>query len=29
MSDFLIIGLTVVVFAVLWLLVRGLESFER
>ena len=29
MSDLLYIGLTVVVFAVLWLLVRGVERFER
>lgn len=29
MSDLLYIGLTIVVFAVLWLLVRGIERFER
>jgi hypothetical protein len=29
MSDLLYIGLTVAVFAVLWLLVRGVERFER
>ena len=29
MSDFLYIGLTIVVFAVLFLLVRGVERFER
>ena len=29
MSDLLYIGLTVTVFAVLWLLVRGVERFER
>jgi hypothetical protein len=29
MSDFLLIGLTVVVFGVLWLLVKGVERFER
>jgi len=29
MSDVIYIGLTIVVFAVLWLLVRGVERFER
>ena len=29
MSDLIYIGLTVAVFAVLWLLVRGVERFER
>jgi hypothetical protein len=29
MSDLLYIGLTIVVFAVLFLLVRGVERFER
>jgi len=29
MADFVYIGLTIVVFAVLWLLVRGVERFER
>jgi hypothetical protein len=29
MSDFLYIALTVVVFGVLWLLVKGVERFER
>ena len=27
--DLLYIGLTIVVFAVLWLLVKGVERFER
>ncbi len=29
MLDLLYIGLTIVVFAALWLLVRGVERFER
>jgi hypothetical protein len=29
MLDLLYIGLTIVVFAVLWLLVKGVERFER
>ncbi len=29
MQDLLFIGLTIVVFAVLWLLVKGVERFER
>jgi hypothetical protein len=29
MSDFLYIALTIVVFGVLWLLVKGVERFER
>jgi hypothetical protein len=29
MSDFLYIGLTIVVFGFLWLLVKGVERFER
>jgi hypothetical protein len=29
MSDVLYIGLVIVVFAALWLLVRGVERFER
>ena len=29
MLDLLYIGITIVVFAVLWLLVRGVEHFER
>jgi len=29
MADVVYIGLTIVVFAVLWLLVRGVERFER
>lgn len=29
MQDLAYIGLTVLVFAVLWLLVRGVERFER
>ena len=29
MSDLLYIGLIIVVFAALWLLVKGLERFER
>ena len=29
MQDLLYIGLTIVVFAVLWLIVKGVESFER
>jgi hypothetical protein len=28
-SDLLYIGLTIVVFAALWLLVKGVERFER
>jgi hypothetical protein len=28
-SDVLYIGLTIVVFAALWLLVKGVERFER
>jgi hypothetical protein len=28
-QDLLFIGLTIVVFAVLWLLVKGVERFER
>jgi hypothetical protein len=28
-EDLLFIGLTIVVFAVLWLLVKGIERFER
>ena len=28
-SDWFYIGLTIVVFAVLWLLVKGVERFER
>jgi hypothetical protein len=28
-QDLLLIGLTIVVFAVLWLLVKGVERFER
>ena len=28
-STFVYIGLTIVVFAVLWLLVKGVERFER
>jgi hypothetical protein len=28
-QDLLYIGLTIVVFAVLWLLVKGVERFER
>jgi hypothetical protein len=28
-QDLFYIGLTIVVFAVLWLLVRGVERFER
>ena len=28
-SDWFYIGLTIVVFGVLWLLVRGVERFER
>ena len=29
MSDLLYIGLIIVVFATLWLLVKGVERFER
>jgi hypothetical protein len=29
MLDLLYIGLTIVVFGVLWLLVKGIERFER
>jgi hypothetical protein len=29
MQDLLYIGLTIVVFAALWLLVKGVERFER
>jgi hypothetical protein len=29
MLDLLYIGLTIVVFAVLWLIVKGVEHFER
>jgi hypothetical protein len=29
MQDLLYIGLTIVVFGVLWLLVKGVERFER
>jgi hypothetical protein len=29
MLDLLFIGLTIVAFGVLWLLVRGIEHFER
>ena len=29
MLDLVYIGLTIVVFAVLWLLVKGVERFER
>ena len=29
MQDLLYIGLTIVVFATLWLLVKGVERFER
>jgi len=29
MSDLIYLGLTAVVFVVLWLLVRGVEHFER
>ena len=29
MYDLLYIGLTIVVFGVLWLLVKGVERFER
>jgi hypothetical protein len=28
-SDLLFIGVTIIVFAVLWLLVKGVERFER
>jgi hypothetical protein len=28
-SDLLYIGLTIVVFATLWLIVKGVERFER
>jgi hypothetical protein len=29
MNDLLYIGLTIVVFGVLWLIVKGIETFER
>jgi hypothetical protein len=29
MQDLLFIGLTIVVFAVLWLVMKGVERFER
>jgi hypothetical protein len=29
MYDLLYIGLTIVVFGVLWLIVKGIETFER
>jgi hypothetical protein len=29
MSDLIIVGLTIVVFGFLWLLVKGVERFER
>ena len=29
MLDLIYIGLTIVVFAALWLLIRGVERFER
>jgi hypothetical protein len=29
MQDLLYIGLTIVVFGVLWLIVKGVEHFER
>ena len=29
MYDLLYIGLTIVVFGVLWLIVKGVENFER
>ncbi len=29
MLDLLYIGLTIVVFGVLWLIVKGIETFER
>jgi hypothetical protein len=29
MHDLLYIGLTIVVFGVLWLIVKGIETFER
>jgi hypothetical protein len=29
MQDLLYIGLTIVVFGVLWLIVKGIETFER
>ena len=29
MQDLLYVGLTIVVFAALWLLVKGVERFER
>jgi hypothetical protein len=29
MPDLLYVGLTIVVFAALWLLVKGVERFER
>ena len=29
MQDLLFVGLTIVVFGVLWLLVKGVERFER
>ena len=28
-SDLLFIGVTIIVFALLWLLVKGVERFER
>ena len=28
-SDWFYVGLTIVVFAVLWLILKGIESFER
>jgi hypothetical protein len=29
MQDLLYIGLTIVVFGVLWLILKGIETFER
>jgi hypothetical protein len=29
MLDLLYIGLTIVIFGVLWLIVKGIETFER
>jgi hypothetical protein len=29
MQDLLYIGLTIIVFGVLWLIVKGIETFER
>lgn len=29
MQDLLYVGLTIVVFGVLWLIVKGVETFER